>query len=39
MYLNKVFIKHPNICIVSKKGISLCLPRLDKNSLEIKKHL
>ena len=24
MYLNKVFIKHPNICIVPKKRISLC---------------
>ena len=39
MYSHKVFIKHPNICIVSKQK-SVCLfPFLSRKSLEIKKSL
>ena len=37
MCLDKVFIKHPNICIVSKKDLVCVFPYLGKKSLEIKK--
>ena len=39
MYLNKVFIKQPNICIVPKKELVCVFPFLNKKSLEIKKQL
>ena len=39
MYLDKVFIKHPSICVVPNKGISLCFSILGNNSLEIKRQL
>ena len=37
MHSHKVFIKHPNICIVSKKELSCVFPFLGRKSLEIKK--
>ena len=39
VYLNNVFIKHPNICVVPKKELVCVFPFLEKNSLEIKKRL
>ena len=39
MCLDKVFIKHPNICIISKKDLVRVFPFLGKKSLEIKKRL
>ena len=39
MYLDKVFIKHPNICVVQKKELVCVFPFLNKKSLEIKKRL
>ena len=39
MYLNKVFIKHPNICVVPKNKLVCVFPFLGKKSLEIKKRL
>ena len=39
MYLHKVFIKRPNICIVPKKELVCVFPFLGKKSLEIKKRL
>ena len=39
MYLNEVFIKHPNMCIVPKKELVCVFPFLSKKSLEIKKRL
>ena len=39
MYLDKVFIKHPNICIMSKRELVCVFPLLGKKSLEIKKRL
>ena len=39
MYLDKVFIKHPNVCVVPKKELVHVLPFLSKKSLEIKKWL
>ena len=39
MYLDKVFIKHPNICVVRKNQLVCVFPFLDKKSLEIKKQL
>ena len=39
IYLDKVFIKHPNIFIVPKKELVCFFPFLSKKSLEIKKHL
>ena len=39
MYLDKVFIKHPNICVVSKKELVSVFPFLGRKSLEIKKRL
>ena len=41
MYLDKVFIKHPNICIVPKNGISLGFPiprqKVNRNQREAAK--
>ena len=39
MYLDKVFIKHPNICIAPKKELVCVFPFLGKKSLGIKKQL
>ena len=39
MYLGKIFIKHPNICVVPKKGINCVFPFLGRKSLEIRKRL
>ena len=39
MYLGKVFIKHPNICVVPKKELVCVFLFLGKKSLEIKKRL
>ena len=39
MYLHKVFIKRPNICIVPKKELVCVFPFLGRKSLEIKKRL
>ena len=39
MYLDKVFMKHPNICIVPKKELVCVFRFLNKKSLEIKKRL
>ena len=39
MYLHKVFIKRPNICIVPKKELVCVFPFLGRKSLEIKKWL
>ena len=39
VYLDQVFIKHPNICIVSKKELVCAFPFLGRKSLEIKKRL
>ena len=39
MDLGKVFIKHPNICVVPKKELVCVFPFLGKKSLEIKKQL
>ena len=39
MYLDKVFIKRPNICIVPKKELVCVFPFLGRKSLEIKKRL
>ena len=39
MYLNKVFIKHPNTVIVSKKKLVCVFPFFHRKSLEIKKRL
>ena len=39
MYLDKVFIKHSNICVVPKKELVCVFPFLDRNLLEIKKRL
>ena len=39
IYLHKVFIKRPNICIVPKKELVCFFPFLDRKSLEIKKWL
>ena len=39
MYLDKVFIKHPNICIVPKKELVPVFPFLGKQSLEFKRRL
>ena len=36
MYLHRVFINHPNICIVSKKELVCVFPFLGRKSLEIK---
>ena len=38
MYLDKVFIKHPNICVVQKRELVCVFPFLGKKS-EIKKRL
>ena len=37
MYLDKVFVKHPSICVVPKKELVCVFPFLGKKSLEIKK--
>ena len=37
MYLHKVFIKDPHVCIVPKKELVCVFPFLGKKSLEIKK--
>ena len=37
VYLDKVFMKHPNICVVPKKELVCVFLFLDKKSLEIKK--
>ena len=39
MYFDKVFIKHPNICIMPKEELVCIFPLLGKKSLEIKKRL
>ena len=39
MCLDKVFIKHPNICIVPKKELVCTFSFLAKTSVEIKKRL
>ena len=39
MYLGKVFIKHPNICVVPKKELVCVFPFLGRKSLEIRKRL
>ena len=39
MYLDKVFIKHLNICIVPKKELVCVFPFLVTKPLEIKKRL
>ena len=39
MYLDKVLINHPNICIVPKKELVCVFSFLGKKSLEIKKRL
>ena len=39
MYLDKVFIKHPNICVVPNKELVCVFPFLNRKSLEIKKQL
>ena len=39
IYLDKVLIKYPNICIVTKKELVCVFPFLGKKSLEIKKLL
>ena len=39
MYLDKVFIKHANICILPKKELICVFPFLGRKSLEIKKRL
>ena len=39
MYLDKVFVKHPNICVAKKKELVCVFPFLSKKSLEIKKRL
>ena len=39
IYLDKVFIKQPNICVVPKKELVCVFPFLSKKSLEIKKQL
>ena len=39
VYLDQVFIKHPNICTVSKKELVCAFPFLGRKSLEIKKRL
>ena len=39
MHSHKVFIKHPNICIVSKQELSCVFPFLGRKSSEIKKWL
>ena len=36
MYLDTLFIKHPNICVVPKKELVCFFPFLGKKSLEIK---
>ena len=38
MYLDKVFIKDPHVCIVLKKELVCVFPFLGKKSLEIKKN-
>ena len=37
MYLDKVFVKHPSICVLPKKELVCVFPFLGKKSLEIKK--
>ena len=37
MYLDKVFIKQPNICIVPKNELVCVFPFLGKKPLKIKK--
>ena len=39
MYLHKVFIKRPNICIAPKEELVCVFPFLGRKSLEIKKRL
>ena len=39
MYLDKVFIKHPKICIVPKKELVFVLSFLCRKSLKIKKQI
>ena len=39
MYLDKVFIKHPHICIAPKRELVFVFPFLSKKSLEIKKRM
>ena len=39
VYLDKVFIKHPNISVVPKKELVCVFPFLGKKSLEIEKRL
>ena len=39
MYLDKVFIKYPNICIVPKRELVCVFSFLGRKSLEIKKRL
>ena len=39
MYLDKVFIKYPNICVVPKKELVCVFRFLGRKSLEIKKRL
>ena len=39
MYLDKLFIEHPNICIMPEKELVCVFPFLGKKSLEIKKRL
>ena len=39
MYLDKVFIKHPSICVRPKKELVCVFPFLGRKSLEIKKRL
>ena len=39
MYLDKVFIKNPNISIMPKKELDCAFPFLDRKSLEIKRRL
>ena len=39
MCLGKVFIKHPNICVVPKKELVCVFPFLGRKSLEIRKRL
>ena len=39
MYLDKVFIKHPNICVVPKKELVCVFPFLGRKPLENKKRL
>ena len=39
MYLDKAFIKHPDICITPKRELVCVFPFLGSKSLEIKKRL